>query len=100
MIVDKLVQTGYSYIDGSSSVTLTIPFSVNYIVIKLNNEGFYFTDGIKIVKGCTSKIHYASSSNYSSAPTVSYNSDNTLKISFGTRSGISANLWFEGYQYL
>lgn len=34
MIVDKLVQTGYGYVGYNSSINLTIPSYVNYIVIK------------------------------------------------------------------
>lgn len=34
MIVDKLVWTGYGYVDYHSSINLTIPSYVNYIVIK------------------------------------------------------------------
>ena len=92
MVVDKLVQTGYGFVNRNASINCTIPSYVNYIVIKgLSND-------IKIVKGCTTEIFYSSTS-YTSMSTVSYNSNNTLKISSGS-SHAETNLWFEGYQYL
>ena len=95
MIVDKLVWTGYGSVNYNSSINLTIPSYVNYIVIK----GLAVTnDDIKIVKGCTTDIFYKGS-NFTARSTVSYNSNNTLKISsVSTRA--EADLWFEGYQYL
>lgn len=96
MIVDKLVWTGYGYVDYHSSINLTIPSYVNYIVIKGLSAPI---DDIKIVKGCTTKIFYPASSS-TAMSTVSYNSNNTLKISSSDRSSDGAKLWFEGYQYL
>lgn len=95
MIVDKLVWTGYGTVNYNSSINLTIPSYVNYIVIK----GSAVTiDDIKIVKGCTTDIFYKGPS-CTAMSTVSYNSNNTLKISSGNNYA-EANLWFEGYQYL
>ena len=92
MIVDKLVWTGHGYVNQKVSINLTIPSYVNYIVIKgLSND-------IKIVKGCTTEILYSNNQGTSTS-TVSYNSNNTLKISSGDRQ-VGTNLWFEGYQYL
>lgn len=93
MIVDKLVWTGYGHIDYHSSINLTIPSYVNYIVIKGLSAPI---DDIKIVKGCTTKIFYSGSS-YS---TISYNSNNTFKISSSSAYSSGVSLWFEGYQYL
>jgi hypothetical protein len=77
MIVDKLVWTGYGHIDYHSSINLTIPSYVNYIVIKGLSTPI---DDIKIVKGCTTEIFYSDSSSTVSS-TISYNSNNTFKIS-------------------
>lgn len=96
MIVDKLVQTGYGHIDSNSSINLTIPSYVNYIVIKGLSAPI---DDIKIVKGCTTEIFYLGSSS-TVRSTVSYNSNNTLKISSSSSYSSGVNLWFEGYQYL
>ena len=95
MVVDKLVWTGYGYVNRNVSINLTIPSYVNYIVIK--SPSFKINE-IKIVKGCTTEIFYSSTS-YTSMSTVSYNSNNTLKISSGS-SHAETNLWFEGHQYL
>ena len=96
MIVDKLVWTGYGHVDYYSSINLTIPSYVNYIVIK----GLSTTiDDIKIVKGCTTKIFYPDSSSTVSS-TISYNSNNTFKISSSSTYNAGVSLWFEGYQYL
>ena len=88
MIVDKLVWTGYGYVNKSSSINLTIPSYVNYIVIKCPS---YIINEIKVVKGCTTNIGSSS---------VSYNSNNTLKLSSTSNSNEGHLLWFEGYQYL
>lgn len=77
MIVDKLVWTGYGHIDYHSSINLTIPSYVNYIVIKGLSTPI---DDIKIVKGCTTEIFYSDSGSTVSS-TISYNSNNTFKIS-------------------
>lgn len=95
MIVDKLVWTGYGHIDYHSSINLTIPSYVNYIVIKGLSTPI---DDIKIVKGCTTEIFYSGSSTVSS--TISYNSNNTFKISSSSAYNSGISLWFEGYQYL
>lgn len=96
MIVDKLVWTGYGYIDYHSSINLTIPSYVNYIVIKGLSTPI---DDIKIVKGCTTEIFYSGSSSTVSS-TISYNSNNTFKISSSSTYSSGISLWFEGYQYL
>ena len=96
MVVDKLVQTGFGYVNRNSSINLTIPSYINYIVIKGLSAPI---DDIKIVKGCTTEIFYPANS-YTAMSTVSYNSNNTLKISSSDISGGGAKLWFEGYQYL
>lgn len=96
MVVDKLVQTGYGYVNRNSSINLTIPSYINYIVIKGLSAPI---DDIKIVKGCTTEIFYPANSS-TAMSTVSYNSNNTLKISSSDRSSGGAKLWFEGYQYL
>lgn len=96
MVVDKLVQTGYGYVNRNSSINLTIPSYINYIVIKGLSAPI---DDIKIVKGCTTEIFYPGS-NSTAMSTVSYNSNNTLKISSSDRSSDGAKLWFGGYQYL
>lgn len=88
MIVDKLVWTGYGYVNKSFSINLTIPSYVNYIVIKCPS---FKINEIKIVKGCTTNIGSSS---------VSYNSNNTLKLSSTSNSNEGYLLWFEGYQYL
>lgn len=88
MIVDKLVQTGYGYIDHNSSINLAIPSYVNYIVIKRSSPTI---EEFKVVKGCTTMINSSS---------VSYNSNNTLKISSTDDYRNATSLWFEGYQYL
>ena len=92
MIVDKLVWTGYGYVNQNVSINLTIPSYVNYIVIKV------LSNDIKIVKGCTTEISYSNSRD-TAMSTVSYNSNNTLKISSADHQ-VGTNLWFEGYQYL
>lgn len=92
MIVDKLVWTGYGHIDYHSSINLTIPSYVNYIVIKGLSTPI---DDIKIVKGCTTKIFCSDSGS-----TISYNSNNTFKISSSSAYSSGISLWFEGYQYL
>lgn len=92
MIVDKLVQTGYGLVNQNVSINCTIPSYVNYIVIK------GLSDDIKIVKGCTTEIFYSNGSDRAMS-TVSYNSNNTLKISSANKT-VGAGLWFEGYQYL
>lgn len=96
MIVDKLVWTGYGHVDYHSSINLTIPSYVNYIVIKGLSTPI---DDIKIVKGCTTEIFYSSSSSTVSS-TISYNSNNTFKISSSSAYSSGISLWFEGYQYL
>lgn len=96
MIVDKLVWTGYGHIDYHSSINLTIPSYVNYIVIKGLSTPI---DDIKIVKGCTTEIFYSDSSSTVSS-TISYNSNNTFKISSSSTQSNGISLWFEGYQYL
>lgn len=96
MIVDKLVWTGYGYIDYYSSINLTIPSYVNYIVIKGLSTPI---DDIKIVKGCTTKIFYSNSGSAVNS-TISYNSNNTFKISSSSAPNSGISLWFEGYQYL
>ena len=96
MIVDKLVWTGYGAVNYNSSINLTIPSYINYIVIKGLSAPI---DDIKIVKGCTTEIFYPGSSS-TAMSTVSYNSNNTLKISSSDRPSDMAKLWFEGYQYL
>ena len=96
MIVDKLVWTGYGHVDYHSSINLTIPSYVNYIVIKGLSTPI---DDIKIVKGCTTKIFYSDSSSTVNS-TISYNSNNTFKISSSSAYSAGFSLWFEGYQYL
>lgn len=88
MVVDKLVWSGYGYVNQNVSINLTIPSYVNYIVIK--SPSFKINE-IKIVKGCTTNIGSLS---------VSYNSNNTLKLSSTSNSDEGYLLWFEGYQYL
>lgn len=96
MIVDKLVWTGYGHIDYRSSINLTIPSYVNYIVIKGLSTPI---DDLKIVKGCTTEIFYLGSISTVSS-TISYNSNNTFKISSSSAQSSGISLWFEGYQYL
>lgn len=96
MIVDKLVWTGCGHIDYHSSINLTIPSYVNYIVIKGLSAPI---DDIKIVKGCTTKIFY-SGSNSTVSSTISYNSNNAFIISSSSSYNSGVSLWFEGYQYL